>query len=122
MNNNFGFEIINITRKECVVLSSDYISLTEKFSGIEKKLLKENFNGRVYFDYLLNNGSKHNRFFSIDFDGHLNKPNDLKKVKNVPLSIKTATMDFYNKNYFSIIENSILKQTYKFFIRKKILF
>ncbi|EAU0451935.1 TPA_asm: antitoxin LsoB [Salmonella enterica] len=96
-----------------IVYATDIYSPSEFFSKLESELKRKNKQGDVFFDLIIPNGGKKDRYVRTSFNGEkfasyvLNKVTEIDEYKS--LSEKSAC--FFKKNFEKVNTNLISKAT-----------
>lgn len=100
-----NYKIKYISDSLAIIFSVSYISPTSQMTRITDELNKNNFNGVIIFDCLLNNGLGSQRLFEVIFDS---KFNDINHISEELLNkVNSILNQFYIDNN-QLLENSIL--------------
>jgi hypothetical protein len=96
-----------------IVYATDIYSPSEFFSKIEIELKRKKKQGDVFFDLIIPNGGKKDRYAHTSFNGErfvsymLNKVTEIEEYK----SLSELSASFFKKNFEKINTNLISKAT-----------
>lgn len=110
-----NYKIKYISNSLAIVFSVNYISPTSQINRITDELNRNNFNGVIVFDCLLNNGLGSQRLFEVIFDSKFNKINHISE--ELLNKVNSILNQFYIDNN-QLLENSILLDSDKMTIKE----
>ena len=113
------YRLNKIDDNQTIVYSISFHSPTEQIKSIEKELIKEDFKGKVIFDFLLTNGDTKQRYFETFFDGKEINLNNFKNIFEKSNELKKISLEFYFKNFKYVEQSEIVSKSTKFLIKKK---
>lgn len=114
INKKYQIEVIKDKDKTLfIVYATDIYSPSEFFSKIESDLKKKKVGGDVFFDLIIPNGGKKDRYLHTSFNGErltsytLNKVTETDKYK----SLSERSASFFKNNFNNINANLLSKAT-----------
>lgn len=116
MRNTKKYQIETMSNKGktlFIVYATDIYSPSEFFSKIEMELKRKKKQGDVFFDLIIPNGGKKDRYAHTSFNGErfvsymLNKVTEIEEYK----SLSELSASFFKKNFEKINTNLISKAT-----------
>lgn len=116
MKNSKKYQIEKVTTKDktlFVVYATDIYSPSEFLCKIESELKKKKTTGDVFFDLIIPNGGKKDRYVHSWFNGETLNNYILDKVtsKDDYLSLSKLSSDFFKNNFEKINTNLLSKAT-----------
>ncbi|MEX9782280.1 type II toxin-antitoxin system RnlB family antitoxin [Escherichia coli] len=113
-NNRYQIEMMkNKDKTLFIVYATDIYSPSEFFSKLESDLKKKKSKGDVFFDLIIPNGGKKDRYVYTSFNGEnfssyiLNKVTETEEYK----SLSERSASFFKKNFDKINVNLLSKAT-----------
>lgn len=96
-----------------IVYATDIYSPSEFFPKIESELKKKNRSGDVFFDLIIPNGDKKNRYVYTSFNGERFSSYVLSKVTEMDdyKSLSERSASFFKKNFEKVNVNLLSKAT-----------
>lgn len=119
MNSKFHIEKVKLENENMfIVYTMNYIDFASYLPEISSSLIKDNFQGSVFFDLLLNNG-RNKRFFRAKFNGQTFEINTFKEINSPSQKLLNTSANFYI-NHLQLIESSHFSKMQRFIIKKEI--
>lgn len=114
-NKCYHVEKIAYDKYDYLVFAHNHLDPIEYLHEIASYIKEDNCT--VIFDLLLKNGSRTDRFYSINYNNHRFDLTSLRHVANVSEDIREYCTDYFRR-HLKLLENSILSDPIIFLIKK----